>query len=213
VDADSLPIAAALAGLGIQDPASVAAARAVLDQEGVTNPRRARLSTQKVSRLAEVVRARFSLHCPSQACGGHAVATGLPGLVVRKDACPWCQGSNTRLAAQTAAEACARAGIRSVCLVGGSPGVREGLERQLGTALRLTLVDGTQTPDSRKARAHVRGHDLTVICGSSELSHKLSGTYQACASDGVVITVARRGVEAIVDAVATHARRRAAPPR
>ncbi|MEW5850501.1 MAG: hypothetical protein AB2A00_17075 [Myxococcota bacterium] len=205
---DAITIAEALHLEGVEDPASVSQARALLDGEGITNPKRDRISRDKQPRVHEALHHAFFFHCTAPNCQKPVQHSGKPGLLVRREMCLVCGGSNTRRAVQEALEACAATGIRRVCLVGGSPGIREELERQLGSALKLTLVDGTQTPSSNQARAHVRGHDVTIICGSSELSHKLSNTYGACARDGAVITVARRGVEAIAEGLTIHARGR-----
>jgi len=161
----------------------------------------------KLERIRDALHAQFFLHCPSAAC--QAMAAGRTGLVVRKDACTACGGSNTRRAVQDALEACARAGIRKICVVGGSPAVREELQRMVGAQIRLTLVEGTQTPSLMQARAHVRGHDLVVILGASELNHKLSNTYEAHKADGHILTVSKRGVESIAEGLAHHARQRA----
>lgn len=205
---DSVPIAEALASAGVEDVASMAIARALLDGLKLTNPHRDRVSTEKLVRVRDALAGHFFLHCPEAACTAAGKASGKPGLVVRKHACSACGGSNARRAVHDALEACARAGIKKVCVVGGSPAIREELLRTVGHALRLTLVDGTQTPDLTQARAHVRGHDVVVILGSSELNHKLSNVYEAHRADGHVITVARRGVESIAEGLAHHARLR-----
>jgi hypothetical protein len=195
---------------GVEDPGSVHKARAHLDGLRVTNPNRERMSREKLARVREELHRAFLWHCSQSTCELQAGASGAPLLLVSKQACAVCGGSNTRRAVHELLEQCQAAGIRRVCLVGGSPSVREALLRELGQALKLTLVDGTRTPSSGQARAHVRNHDVTVICGGSELSHKLSHTYEACQRDGHVITASRRGVEAIAEALGVHARGRLA---
>lgn len=58
-------------------------------------------------------------------------------------------------------------------MVGGSPAVRQEIsERANGVELRL--VDGTQRRTAAEARGDVEWADLIVVCGGSELSHKVS---------------------------------------
>ncbi|MBI5494203.1 MAG: hypothetical protein HY904_04195 [Deltaproteobacteria bacterium] len=202
---DARSIAEALALEGVEDPAALATARAVLDEEKVTNPARDRVANAKQDRIREVLSQRFFRHCSQAVCLGRAQHSGLMPLVVRKDACQACGGSNIRRAVEDMVRACHAAGIRRVCVVGGSPAVREELVARVGDALSLTLVDGTRTPNAAQARAHVRGHDVVVLCGASELDHRLSNTYSAWRQEGRFITVARRGVEAIAEELARHA--------
>ena len=49
------------------------------------------------------------------------------------------------------------------------------------------------------------GHDVVVIIGASELNHKLSNAYNAWRDEGHIITTSRRGLEAVADALTTHA--------
>lgn len=205
-DTSSLTVDAALEALGIGDVPGRARARAVLDGAGLTNPRRDRVSREKLPRMRETLASAFHLCCTHPPC--MAQTGGLPVLHVRKDQCPVCSGSNTALAAQELITACRQAGIHKVCVVGGSPAVREELRSRVGGQLRLTLVDGTQSPDQTVARAHVRNHDVVLLCGASELDHRLSNTYAAWKAEGNVIAVARRGAGAILEALVTHARNR-----
>jgi hypothetical protein len=190
----------------------VAQARLHLDQARITNPSRDRISTEKQSRLEDALQQAFFRHCTQPGCLAAARHSGLTPLVVRKDACQSCGGSNQRHAVEGMLSALKAAGIRSVCVVGGSPALREELDALISGEVKLLLIDGTQTPDQDRARAHVRGHDVVVVCGGSQLSHKLSNTYGAWKEEGHVVTAARRGLEAVAEALTIHARARAARP-
>ena len=126
---------------------------------------------------------------------------------VRTGACTRCGGSRNSRALIELVEACSSAGIARIVVVGGSPDIR----RELGTvrgALELRLVDGTERRTRAEAQRDVAWADLVVIGGSSELGHKVSVLYTRDPSSTPVVTVARRGVEAIAAAVVEHARRR-----
>ena len=206
---DSRSITEALKLAGLEDAASVEVARAFLDQARITNPTRDRMSTEKQPRLEDALHQAFYLHCTQPGCLASARESGRTPLVSRKDACTACGGSNQRRAVEQMLVALKRAGIRGVCVVGGSPALREELEAQVGQHVKLTLIDGTQTPDQDRARAHVRGHDVVVVCGGSQLSHKLSNTYGAWKEEGHVVTAMRRGLEGVTEALTFHAQHRA----
>jgi len=205
---DARSVTEALHLEGVEDPKSVTQARTLLDGLKITNPARDRISIEKQARVHDALLEAYFLYCPTPACVTRMQQSGRDGLLVRKDRCSVCGGSNARRAVEDMIKACAAAGIHKVCVVGGSPALREELDAMAGNALRLTLVDGTQTPDVDRARTHVRNHDVVVICGSSQLNHKLSGNYGAFKAEGHVITSARRGLESIAEVLTFHAHQR-----
>ena len=83
--------------------------------------------------------------------------------------------------------------------------------RELGSLrprLELRLVDGTARRMRGEAQGDLAWADLVVVCGSSELGHKVSSLYTRERGSTPVVTSARRGVEAIAAAVVEHVRRR-----
>lgn len=208
MDPASLSVKDALAQLGLVDAGALDQARAALAEAGVLNPKKQRVSKDKLGRMQSQLEERFHMCCANAECRSRS--QGRAVLAVQRHACSVCGGSNTQRAVEQALAACTQAGIGKVCVVGGSPAVREELARRMGRHFKLTLVDGTQSPDSHQARAHVRGHDVVMIAGASELDHKLSGVYEMWRAEGTIITVSRRGVEAMAEALGTHASRRQA---
>ncbi|MEX2645341.1 MAG: hypothetical protein WD249_03670 [Gaiellaceae bacterium] len=92
--------------------------------------------------------------------------------------------------------------------MGGSPSVRQDLTERLGV-LELRLVDGTERRTAAEARGDVDWADLVVVCGASQLSHKVSRLYTRDErARRKLATSSRRGVEAIAGAVVEHLRRR-----
>ncbi len=192
-----------LGSLGLHGP-DAERARVVLETGGITNPRKTRLSAAKLEPARAAIDARFARFC--SACAARTDAGGREVVTVQAGACMRCGGSRNDRALAELAEACVSAGIARIVVVGGSPDIR----RELGTlrgALELRLVDGTERRTRAVAQRDLAWADLVVIGGSSELGHKVSNLYTSDPGGTPVVTVARRGVEAIAGAIVEHARR------
>ena len=185
--------------------AGAARARAALEAAGLTNPRKTRISSAKLDRAVAAIDASFARFCAD--CAGRTDAGGRELVVVQKAVCTRCGGSRNSRALAELEEACAAAGLRRVVVVGGSPDVRREL-RGAGGGLELRLVDGTERRKRAEAQRDLDWADLVVICGASELGHKVSNLYTSERAATPVVTSPRRGVEAIAGAVVEHARRR-----
>lgn len=194
-----------LASLGLND-ADADRARAALEADGITNPRKTRISTAKLERARAAVDARLARVCSS--CAPHADPGGREVAIVPAAACTRCGGSRNSRALTELAEACAAAGLRRLVVVGGSPDTRRELGALSGS-LDLRLVDGTERRTRAEALRDLDWADLVVIGGSSELGHKVSNLYTREKSATPVITAPRRGVEAIAGSVLEHLQRRA----
>lgn len=193
-----------LASLGLSGPGAERA-RALLEAEGITNPRKRRISVAKLERARAAIDARFARFCAS--CALRTDAGGRALVAVAPAACTRCGGSRNERALTELAEACRAAGIARIAVVGGSPDIR----RELGSIrpqLELRLVDGTARRTRAEAQRDLAWADLVVVCGSSELGHKVSSLYTRERGSTPVVTSARRGVEAIAAAVVEHLRRR-----
>lgn len=144
-------------------------------------------------------------------CGQRCLATDRkqPGpareaVTVTKASCEVCGGSNNAQAALEASAVLHRRGISRMLIIGGSPGVWDGMQRAFeGTGVELRMVDGTQRSHSdRDAEGNKRWVQVIVIGRASELRHAVSVHYQQGVPDDVrVITVARRGVTAVCEAI------------
>ena len=199
-----VPIPDFLAELGLTG-AAAERARAVLEAEGITNPRKSRLSPAKLDAARAAIDARFARFCAP--CAARTDAGGREVVIVAATSCSRCGGSRNDRALTEMVEACAAAGVRRLVVVGGSPDVR----REFGAVVGgpdLRLVDGTKRRTGAEAQRDLAWADLVVICGSSELAHKVSNLYKGDAGPTPVVTAPRRSVEAIAEAVVEHARRR-----
>ena len=195
-----------LASLGLTG-AVAERGRAVLEAEGITNPRKSRLSEAKLERARAAIDARFARLCASCAArtdaGGREIVTvahvGMHPL--------------RRLAERSRARR-ARRGMRVRRPTPARPRrwLARRLRRELGALdgpLELRLIDGTARRTGSEAQRDLDWADLVLIAGSSELGHKVSNLYTKAGSATAVVTVPRRGVEAIAAAVVEHVRRRA----
>jgi hypothetical protein len=199
-----------LAERGISLPDSRARARAALEEAKIINPKKARMSEQKLERAEAMLSERFFRVCTAPACQQAARVSGREPLTVEpRTHCESCGGSNNRRAVTDFIEACRRKGVRQVVIVGGSPAVREELEDQLDGKVQLRMVDGTERHTAEKARHNVEWADLILVWGATELHHKVSEHYTAGPPGAreKVIHVTRRGVAALLEAAITHLKR------
>lgn len=199
-------IADLLASFGlVGDDAEMA--RVVLEQAGLTNPRKSRISTGKVAAAREAIDAEIARLCRRCADAGDAE----PRLVVTvsPEACARCAGSANARALDDLAAAAALAGVTRLVVVGGSPDIRRELSR-LPPPLEVRLVVGVERRTGEQAKRDVDWADVVVVCGSSELYHRVSNLYtREPAARGRLVVSSRRGVEAIAGEVVEHLARRA----
>ena len=117
-------------------------------------------------------------------------------VVVRVPAerCEVTGGSDIKIGYRRFASECARAGVRRVTIVGGSPAYRRQLQGLNATAdkLRLNLVSGTRRRTKRRADADMRNSDLVIIWGATELDHSVTSVYTSAPEK--TLRVPHRGI-------------------
>jgi hypothetical protein len=178
-----------------------ATARRILEQEGLTNPRKRRISLTKVGAAESLLDARLQRVCHS--CRGRARADGRTVVEVPRAACPVCAGSSNRRAVDELVEACRRAHVGRLLAIGGSPNMRRSFAELVGGRLELRLVDGMRASDRRTAQGDIAWADLVVVLGATQLAHKVSTLYtRDPEARRKLVTTSRRGIEAIADAIA-----------
>lgn len=199
-----------LAERGISPPDSRERARAVLAEAKIINPKKARMSDQKLERAEAVLAERYFRVCGAPACMQVANTSGRePLLVEPKTYCERCGGSDNQRAVVDFLEACRKKGVRRMVVVGGSPAVREELESRIGGEVELRMVDGTERRTGDRARHDLEWGDLVLVWGATELHHKVSEHYTngPPALNHKVVHVARRGVAALLAEAVTHLKR------
>lgn len=177
----------------------------VLIEAGLTNARKPRISAAKLDRADELLRSRFAYVCQRGDCRAAAATRFRDRGVIRAAApefCEVCRGSANRSAVDAMIRTMAAAGLRRLCVLGGSPAVREELAQLVNGRIELRLVDGTVSRNRTAANADLAWADRVVIWASTELSHKVSMLY----SGPKVITVSKRGIGAMCEQVARSAR-------
>ena len=199
-----------LAEQGYALPAAREKALAMLINAGVTRAGKARISVDKLARAEEQLGSRFFLHCPSPDCLATAKASGRePLLTSEKNKCNSCGGSDNRRAVKEFVEAFTARGWTKVVIVGGSPSVREELERALGSAIQLRVVDGTERRPIERAKADLDWADAVLVWSASELHHKVSLQYTqvAGAAKKKLVHCHRRGIAQLLAEAVAHARK------
>lgn len=206
-----LEIDQALADLGFSGPTAVHAARAALESAGLTHAGKTRITAAKLPKVQTLLDQSFARACPDPVCRS-ALARLKPGanlLTVEPRACERCGGSDNRKAMRRLADVCLAQGVRRVVVVGGSPSVREELTSLRPPEWDLRLIDGTERRTLDKARADLEWAQLVIVWGSSELDHRVSQLYTSPTSPHrrKVVSVARRGVAALLNSGAEHLER------
>jgi len=206
-----LEIATLLAELGFDTPETAAQARAVLETENLTNPRKSRIDASKRPRIEEALDLLFLPTCGAPQCN---LSAGGRALVKVADPlhCRICHGSSNARGLHGADLAFQQAGISRVLVVGGSPSVHDELRQKAPKSWDLRIVDGTGKRTMDQARADLKWAQLVLIWGATELDHKVSGLYTRTddgARDRVVI-VNRRGIAALFEAAGERAKQLAA---
>lgn len=206
---DVVPIDELLAALGLTGE-DAQLARLVLEEGGLTRPGKTNIAAEKVERAREAIDAEIARLCATCAPVG---AEGRQLALVPQAACAYCGGSNNQRALLEMIAACERAGVTRLVIVGGSPAVRADLVRA-GAHLELRLVDGVERRTKAQARGDIGWADVVVVCGASELYHRVSELYTRDPLARAKLAVStRRGVEAIANAVTEHLARREAERR
>ncbi len=197
-----------LASEGILDAPSRVEARVVLAAAGLTRAGKQRIATHKLDRAREALWAGITPVCANPAC---LTAAGIPAkLIVRtgRDRCSVCAGSNTRRAGREMVEACAKSGLERILLLGGSGNAHAELRAlTAGTPIEWRIIDGrNDRPTKRQALPDLAWAQLLVVWASTDLPHRVSQVYTEDRPAGPpLITVARRGVEALCTAVVQFA--------
>lgn len=199
-------IADLLRAEGFRTTDALAAARAALENAGLTRPGKGRMADEKLDRARDAIGLALVRHCSSADCTASVAADGREAVEVERAHCSVCSGSNNTRALRRMGSACAAAGVRRVLVVGGRPPLYAEMERILGGNLQFRFVDGTSNlPNGTDALRDCAWADLLVIWAPTPLPHKVSTLYRAEVC-GVAhrVTVHRRGIEALAAEVIEH---------
>lgn len=195
-------------GYGLPDARS--AARQVLEAKGLTRQGKSRMSVEKLPAVEALLRSSFALHCHTPECVTWAQSSGrAPLRCPLKTSCEHCGGSDNARAARELIAACAVASVKHLLIIGGSPSTREELERLLGHAVTLRLVDGTVRRTIEHAKADLHWADIVLLWGASELHHKVSMQYSNSPQQRArVLHVTKRGIAQLLSAAVDSLQRK-----
>jgi len=192
---------------GFRRPDAQSAARAALEDAGLTRQGKQGMAGEKLERARDALGVRLVRHCSDPACAAAVVADGRLPVEVERAHCSVCSGSNNTRALRSMAAACQAAAVRRLLVVGGRRPMYVEMERTLADKpLELRFVDGTRNlPNGADALRDCAWAHLLVIWAPTPLPHKVSDLYRAelCAVPRRV-TVHRRGIEALAMEVVDH---------
>ncbi len=183
-------------------------ARRALEGAGLTRPGKIGMSSQKLERARLVLRTELLRICDRPECSSAMPGDARRVVEVSRPACDICGGSNNQGAVRRMVRACHAAGVDRVLIVGGTPRLHEALRGLLRDAVAVRFVSGLEKlPSLRDALMDCAWASLVVIWAPTPLPHKVSALYGPDVCDTDRVTVHRRGVEALAQAVADHLER------
>jgi len=203
-------ISVLLADAGLATAESAAFGRRILEGQGLTRPGKDRISPLKVDRAYLVLRQQILLSCGHPACEKALRAQLGPRSLLRTASaqCAHCSGSAGRRLALHLAARGPSAGL-NILVLGGSPATRGELLALVPRAVRFRLIDGISKRAAHQARRDAQWADIVVVWASTQLRHKVSRLYtDAPEVRGKIITVARRGVIALLEECVRYVDRR-----
>ena len=166
------------------------------------------MSDEKLARAATMLNERLFLHCTQAECVTFAKASRRePVECEPRNTCQRCGGSDNARAVKDVLEAFRARGLWKLVIVGGSPTVRQELERLVPPELELRLVDGTKARPLEQAKADLQWGDVVLLWGATELHHKVSNQYQDSATGAwkrKLVHVPKRGIAQLLAGLLAH---------
>jgi hypothetical protein len=172
-----------------------------LEEAGLSRASRSNIAATKAGAVHDALAARFVIVCSRGDCQSmvDTVAGGRTALPpASQDDCAVCGGSSNARAVDDMVEAMLQAGLKKLCIVGGSPKIRVELDRLVAKRLQLRFVDGAVARTVHQAQSDLAWADRVVLWGGTILAHKVSGLYKG----RNVIQLAKRGIQELAREVA-----------
>ena len=203
-----LSLVGVLKDLGITSPTSQNSARSALVDAGTISrrPNRVNIAAGKVDAARSVLEAAFLWHCGNGDCRRAAAVSSAPTLLVERPRCGICGGSGDRSALRRLGKAATKAGVTRILVVGGTETKWREIRSGSPAGLEWRFVDGVKSRDDRHFRGDRRWAEVIVLWSSTPLDHRVSSHFTG-KNDGRVVTVSRRGIASLADAVSARIRR------
>lgn len=167
---------------------------------GLSGRGKQRISLEKRQRVGELLASLFLPVCHRGDCRAKAPDVAGDLQVVEASSpehCAICGGSASAAAVEEMVQACARGGVRRVCIVGGSPEYRHQLKALVAGRLELRLIDGTVSRTQKQASADIQWAAIVILWGGTQLDHKVSNLYTSART----VAVQRRSIQEVARAV------------
>ncbi len=203
---NDIPIPQMLREFGIADGASQQLARESLAEWGLmTRPNRQRIARYKRDDALEALSESFLWHCSNGDCrtAARGAPPGTPPLLVEQPHCSVCGGSRDSSALARMAGALAAARLSRVLVVGGTENKCREIQGKSPGGIEWRFVDGKAARPDRLLRSDREWAEVIVLWASTVLDHRVSAHFPAKGDDRV-ITVPRRGIAALAEAVTRH---------
>lgn len=173
---------------------------------GLSPVRKHRIAASKREAVRKLLASTFLRVCSRGECVrlAHGDGSGREHTgATSRETCDLCSGSVNLAAVEEMVTAYLKAGLRKLCVVGGSPVTRAELERLAAGRLELRLVDGQKARTRRQAEDDLVWADRVVIWGGTQLGHKVSELY----TGPNVVQMHGRGVASVAREATRSARR------
>lgn len=203
--ATELDIATWLNAEGFEFTYSHSAARALLEAQGLTRAGRSRMAADKTAAAREQIARLLVKTCDDAGCVllASEAKPRRQQVTVPQPFCAVCEGSNAKRAVLLMVRACRIGGMRRLLIVGGTPVQHRDLQKLAGEVIEFRFVAGKEgNPNKRHALADLNWAQFMVVWASTPLPHRVSTPYTDERPTTLpMITVARRGIEALCDEV------------
>ncbi len=203
------PISVFLRSLGVSGAEQQTVARAVLEDESFTNPRKTNMAVEKEPAAEDALRRRLAFHCATTTCSDTLELDEIDAesprqlLLVEREACEVCGGSSDRRALNEMATAMTAAGLARAVVVGGTDQKAARILELSPPSLQWRFVDGLGHVNQRDADSDLRWGDVILIWARTPALHRVTNLY-----DGPrTITVPTTGITALAREAAEFARR------
>lgn len=199
-----ITISRMLSDFGVSHPEAVRSAVEALVEAGVlsSRPNRTRIAADKRERVAAVIAGAFLRHCNNGNCRRQSgeLAAERAALLSDQRHCEVCGGSSNRSALERMAAALSQRGLSRVLVVGGTEEAEREIRAGSDGSVEFRFVNTKVARDDRYHRSNRDWAEVIVIWSSTPLPHKVSRHYEH-SSGAIRVTVTRRGVAAMADAV------------
>ena len=161
---------------------------------------RVNIAVDKTDRARACLRDAFLWHCGDGDCRSRALRSDAaqPPLPVEQPSCAVCGGSYDLSALARTRAAIVKAGRPRILVVGGTANKERTMRQETGVEWRF--IDGTVAAHERSLRSQRKWADIIVVWASTPLKHRVSKHFEGRGDDRV-ITVDRRGIAALAEAV------------